>query len=106
MCISDKNPHDLLSLVLRLIRDLDDRQSEDPSGILRSCAGWIPLCRSIGVQERPERYKRLVCASPAALCGGETSAKTCILDVAASSACGARYPQPRALRKSLRSHLY
>ena len=47
MCISDKNPHDLLSLVLRLIRDLDDRQSEDPSGILRSCAGWIPLCRSI-----------------------------------------------------------
>lgn len=43
------------------------------------------------VQERPERYKRLACASPAALCGGETSAKTCILDVAASSACSARY---------------
>ena len=71
MCISDKNPHDLLSLVLRLIRDLDDRQSEDPSGILRSCAGWIPLCRSIAVQERPERYKRLACASPAALHGGD-----------------------------------
>ena len=74
-CTSDKNTHDLISLVLRLIRDLDDRHSGDPSGILRSCAGWIPLCRSIAAQERPDRYKRLARAPLVMLHGMETSAK-------------------------------